>query len=439
MKKILVLLLCATLSIDISARVPVRIACVGDSITYGAYIDDRERFCYPIVLQELMGEAYEVRNFGISGRVMSSTGDYPYMKEEMYSDLKTYLPDVVIIMLGTNDTKPHNWNAEQFEKDYRLMVSELKAIDSHPDIFFCYPPTVHKDSDINEKLVVEGVIPVIDRIAANNIDIIDTHAATAWKPESYVKDGIHPNSNGAAILARTVADALAKNGYGKIPGKRILFIGDSITDGEWGGGRARASAERNHYDYNHIFGHGYQEMCISRMAADCADQNMVFYNRGISGNTLDKMEKRWDSDVLAVHPDIISILIGINDSFKCTPDDFDFTSWETKYRSLLDRTLASDPDVKFVLCSPFIIDVRLSGANNEYVSRIPTIDRLAEIVERIANDYGCCYVDIHGLFNKLCSENVSHDHRYWTWDGIHPTTAGHQKISDLWLEDVRLF
>jgi len=432
MKKFFLLLFCAAFSVTMAARMPVRIACVGDSITWGAGVDDPSQSSYPAVLQKLMGDGYEVRNFGMGGRVVSNTGDYPYMKEEMYAELKAYLPDVVVIMLGTNDTKPHNWNPEQFEKDYSAMFNELRAIDSHPDIYFCYPPAVVHDSfGINEKLVVEGVMPLIGKVAGSNYDVIDIHSVTAGRPELFVKDGVHPNNEGAAVIAGTVAETLARNGYGKVPGTRLLFIGDSITDGEWGGGRGRASSERNHYDYNHVYGHGYQEMCIARLAADYPDKGMVFYNRGISGNTLAKIEKRWDSDVLAVHPDIISVYVGINDTHDGTVDDYDYAGWDAKYRSLLDRTLAVNPDVKFVLCSPFVSD-----CHPEYARRAPIIARLAGIVKRISEDYGCCYVDTHGLMNELCTSGVSNDHRYWTWDGVHPTTAGHQKIADLWLKTV---
>lgn len=437
MRKFFILLLCAAFSFTLSARVPLRIACVGDSITFGACIDDREQNCYPTQLQRLMGDAYEVRNFGFSARVMTNAGDYPYMKEDMYSEMKAWLPDVVVIMLGTNDTKPQNWDPVEFEKAYRTMFDELKGLDSHPDIYFCYPPTVVTDRwGINEKLVVEGVMPIIDKIGRVQFDIIDTHSATAGMPENYVGDGVHPNAAGAGVLARTVADALAKNGYGPVPGKRLLFIGDSISDGEWGGGGARPSKDRNHYDYNHVYGHGFPEMIIGRLAADYPGKEMRFFNRGISGGTLPKMVARWDGDVLAVHPDIISILIGVNDTHSGTVDTFDFAGWEAQYRSIIDRTLASDPDVKFVLCSPFLTDSKLSGDNPEYRRRHDVIVRLADIVSRIASDYGFTYVDTFGLFEGLTATNPSCDHRYWMWDGVHPTTAGHQKMADLWLKTV---
>ena len=427
------------------ARLPVKVACIGDSITYGFGIDDRDANSYPAVLQSLLGQCYDVRNFGNSARVMSGTGDLPYMNEPMYADVKAFLPDVVLIMLGTNDTKPYNWNAEQFEKDCKLMVKEMKSLDSHPDIFLCYPPTVARDQwGINEKGVVQDVMPIIDRVAAGAwLDVIDTHSPTQNMPWNYLEDGVHPNAEGAAVIARTVAQALRANGYGETPGKRVLFIGDSVTDGEWGGGKARPSAERNHYDYNHVLGHGFPEMCAARCLADFPQGEMRFYNRGISGNTLPTLAQRWDSDVLAVHPDIVSVLVGINDTGHKTDADFDYQAWEQLYRSLLDRTLAAIPGVSFVLCSPFVSDKSLYGGGEDYSRRRPIVEKLAATVRRIAEDYGAVYVDTFGLVDNLVAsagqngQPASSDHKYWMWDGIHPTTACHQKIADLWLSACR--
>ena len=421
------------------ARVPVRVACIGDSITYGHGIEDRERNSYPAVLQNLLGTSYDVRNFGFSARVMVNTGDHPYMKETMYSEVKAFLPDVVMIMLGTNDTKPQNWNAAQYRQDYQTMIRELKALDSHPDIFLCYPPTVVTDRwGINEQGVVNDVIPIIDDLASREwLDVIDTHRATRNMPQNYLDDGVHPNAGGAAVLAATAADALRRNGYAANPGKRVLFIGDSITDGEWGGGRGRASGDRSHYDMNHFLGHGFPELCAARCMADRPEASFRFYNRGISGNTLYDLSKRWNSDALAVHPDIISILVGVNDSSHTEDGAFDYGTWEARYRSIMDRTLAFDPDIRIVLCSPFMTDKLLDGYSKEYIERHAVIERLAAIVKEIAGDYGCTYVDTYSLVESLDASGKSPDHKYWSWDGVHPTTACHQKIADLWIRSTK--
>lgn len=421
-----------------SARVPVKVACIGDSITYGAGIEDRDNDSYPARLQRLLGSAYDVRNFGFSARVMVQTGDHPYMKEQMYSDVKAFLPDICIIMLGTNDTKPQNWDIRGYERDYNIMIHELKALPSHPDIYLCYPPTVVTDRwGINEKLVVEGTMPIIDKIALWEwLDVIDTHSATAGMPQNFCDDGVHPNSGGAVVLARTVYDALQRNGWGPEPGLRVMFIGDSITDGLWGLGGG-PSGSRSHYDNNHVMGHGYPEMCAAQCLADYPGRNMRFYNRGISGNTMPMMAARWDEDLLAMHPDVVSILIGINDVKEHSVADFDFGSWEATYRSLLDRTLERVTDCRFVLITPFATRRLLYGPDPVQDRRHDVVERMSAIVRDIASDYGCVVVDGFTLMDSLYEKSKTGDLHYWLWDGVHPTIAGHRKLADLWLKQTR--
>ena len=139
--------------------------------------------------------------------------------------------------------------------------------------------------------------------------------------------------------------------------KKFLYIGDSITDGNWGGGDAKPSSERNHWDQNHIFGSGYMYLCVAYFMGTFPEQGDIFYNRGISGNTLDELEKRWREDVLEINPDILSILIGTNDIARYlgsgTDKEFDLVAWDTKYRNLLDLSLEKNPNLKIVLCTPF--------------------------------------------------------------------------------------
>lgn len=165
MRKFLVaisLLLC----VEAFATQPTRVACIGDSITYGAGLEDPGRDSYPVVLQGLLGSGFDVRNYGVSARVMTQEGDYPFMNEQAYAEAKAFLPDVVTIMLGTNDSKPHNWNPEAYEDAYMQMVSELKDLPSHPDIYVCLPPPAYEDKwGINDSTIVAGVIPIIRKVA----------------------------------------------------------------------------------------------------------------------------------------------------------------------------------------------------------------------------------------------------------------------------------
>lgn len=123
----------------------VKIACVGNSITYGSGIKNQFQNSYPGLLSQLLGEGYDVRNFGISGRVLLNKGDRPYMHEQKFRDLLAFQPDIVTIKLGTNDSKPWNWRyGKDFKKDLTEMLDMLQDLPSNPRyIFAClYPQSI---------------------------------------------------------------------------------------------------------------------------------------------------------------------------------------------------------------------------------------------------------------------------------------------------------
>ncbi len=123
------------------AAEPIKVACVGDSITQGSGAQKGKS--YPAQLQGLLGEGYQVGNFGVSGRTLLKKGDFPYWKEKKYQDALAMEPAIVVIMLGTNDTKPQNWKFEaEFDADYRELVKSFQALKSKPKVFVCRPVPV---------------------------------------------------------------------------------------------------------------------------------------------------------------------------------------------------------------------------------------------------------------------------------------------------------
>ena len=218
--------------------------------------------------------------------------------------------------------------------------------------------------------------------------------------------------------------------------RRVLYIGDSITDGGWGrsGGSAKASKDRNHTDLNHVYGHSYMMLCAAYYQSQWPDAGWQFWNRGISGNTLYQVADRWKEDALNLRPDVISVLIGTNDVGtyleECkktgkafTTEGFDYKRWEQKYRHLLDTTRTVLPNAELVLCTPFV------GKSTGQV-RTAITDSLAQIVRKIANDYKATLVPYDKLFADLQKSEPTP--KYWIWDGIHPTAAGHQRMAELW-------
>lgn len=189
-------------------KAPVHVACIGDSITHGAGTASGK--AYPAQLQSLLGESWRVSNFGVSGCTLLKKGDNPYWKEGAYQKALAAMPDVVVIMLGTNDTKPQNWRHEaEFVSDYRDLVKSFQALASKPRIFVCRPCPVPEPGNfgINEAGVQEE-IKRLDALAAEmKLGVIDMHAALVATPK-LLPDRVHPNTEGAAAMAKAAFTAL---------------------------------------------------------------------------------------------------------------------------------------------------------------------------------------------------------------------------------------
>jgi len=198
------------IAVGLQAADTIRVACIGNSITYGSGIKNRDVDSYPAVLGRLLGDGYLVKNCGLGGRTLLNKGDRPYMKEKMFQEALAFQPDIVVIKLGTNDTKPQNWQFQsEFKQDLTAMVDSFLALASKPRLFLCYPATAYSVTwGINDSIIVHGVMPYVKAVAKEKkLKIIDLHKATAGMPELY-PDKIHPNAVGARILATTVYKAI---------------------------------------------------------------------------------------------------------------------------------------------------------------------------------------------------------------------------------------
>lgn len=187
---------------------PVRVACIGDSITEGS--GAAKGMSYPAQLQKLLGPSWKIGNFGVSGRTLLKKGDFPYWKEKAYQEALRFKPDVVIIMLGTNDTKPQNWKHEgEYVADYTALIGSFQALESKPRIYVCRPCPVPGEGNfgINEAGVQEQ-IQRLDALAAEmKLGIIDMHAALADQPQ-LLPDRVHPNTEGAGEMAKAAFTVL---------------------------------------------------------------------------------------------------------------------------------------------------------------------------------------------------------------------------------------
>lgn len=189
----------------------IRVACIGNSITEGFGIDMSSEKGYPADLQKDLGTGYLVKNFGISARTMLNKGDLPYMHERQWKDALAFQPQVVIIGLGTNDSKPENWRyGKDFKKDMQQMIDSLKMLSTHPEIYLATPIPAFKSTwNINDSVIIKGINPVIRRLAKKNkCRFIDLHTAYMPYARFQQKDGIHPTAKGAEKLAELIATSL---------------------------------------------------------------------------------------------------------------------------------------------------------------------------------------------------------------------------------------
>jgi len=189
----------------------LRIACVGDSITEGYGLAVQSKTSYPVMLDSILGPKYAVLNSGRSATTLQKKGDFPYWICKEFSNVFVYKPNIIIIKLGTNDTKPNNWHADKYEQDYQAMIDTFKTISSKPEIYVCLPVPVFKTKwGINDSTVVHGIIPIIEKLAKNNkLSVIDLHKGMSNEGVNFF-DSIHPNEKAVKMMAAIIAEKISK-------------------------------------------------------------------------------------------------------------------------------------------------------------------------------------------------------------------------------------
>ena len=207
----------------------VKVACIGNSITDGHGIDVATQFGYPALLQQMLGDNYWVKNFGVSARTMLNKGDNPYMNEMAWKDAVAFNPDIVIIKLGTNDSKPQNWQyGAEFKNDLKQMITTLRpdlaqpqkkkgkksknVQPAKPQIILCTPIPAFKSTwNINDSIIANSIIPIQQEVAREyGLQVIDLHTLFADKSDLVQSDGIHPNEKGVKRMAEIIAETLKK-------------------------------------------------------------------------------------------------------------------------------------------------------------------------------------------------------------------------------------
>lgn len=189
----------------------LKVACIGDSITAGAGLSNPAVESYPAKLQQLAGADFQVRNYGVSGRTLLRKGDFPYWKESAFKQSHDWNPDIVIIKLGTNDSKPPNWrHGTNFVTDCEDLIASYADLTSHPRILLCTPCPVFGNGafDIKPGTIATNIAPALRELATRlSLQVIDLHVSVAGH-EEWFPDTVHPNSKGTTVMATLVRTAL---------------------------------------------------------------------------------------------------------------------------------------------------------------------------------------------------------------------------------------
>lgn len=199
----------AILSSGLSSVFAINVACVGDSITAGYGLSDPGTQSYPAQLQVILGSGYTVGNFGRSGATALKRSDNTYWNSSQYRASINSSPDIVVIMLGTNDSKSWNWNAANFDSDYRALIAKYQGLRSHPRVYICLIPPVYVPNafgtTFDPSFIQNTVVPAISTIATEaGVTLIDNNTPLLNHPELF-NDGVHPNTQGAGVIANMVA------------------------------------------------------------------------------------------------------------------------------------------------------------------------------------------------------------------------------------------
>lgn len=187
----------------------IKIAAVGDSLTYGYGLENRVGDAYPSILLEKLGSNYQVSNFGMSGRSLLSTTEYPYLQEKNAKLSLESESDIVIIMIGSNDSRPAFWNREQFIKEYRELVALYIAMSSQPDVLLVVPPYVPTSRfGLNNAVVRDDLQEIIPQVAKEfKLPYVNLYPVTEGHLE-YYSDGLHLTPLGNRVIAEAIYYAL---------------------------------------------------------------------------------------------------------------------------------------------------------------------------------------------------------------------------------------
>jgi acyl-CoA thioesterase-1 len=402
----------------------IAVSCIGDSITWGAYATDRNVTSYPARLQQNLGNGYNVTNFGRSWTTMLKNGDYSYWgTPEFNAFFSQDHVDIVIIMLGTNDGKDHNWNpyGTQYEPDYEDFVAKVRAtFGNDVRILSMISPPLYATnvSDMNPYTVNVLIPPLVRRITLLNslevVDVFNFMGGRALSHPEYFTEGVHPNDYGYSQLGEFVAQAVLNGPPAPTPQLQdrktyVACVGDSITEG---------------YHATDV-SHAYPEVLQTLLGPD-----FVVTNLGNSGKTLMKHADSpyWETNTflqlvnLDPEPDIVTIMLGTNDgknhnwNDSTSPQEF-FDDYTELIKIV--KAFKSNPVIHLMVPPPLYVENIYDGMNTTLINKV-----VHDLVPQIAEANGLDWISIYDLLGGdelLHAELIA--------DGCHPSNLGYYQIA----------
>jgi lysophospholipase L1-like esterase len=222
------------------------------------------------------------------------------------------------------------------------------------------------------------------------------------------------------LLVAMASPAYAKPALKALtPSATILFQGDSITEGgRWPGD-----------DQNHIMGQDYAYIVAAQIGLYYPERRLLFINRGVSGNTVVDLAARWQADTIALRPDVLSIMVGVNDTFYS--DGQTIETYEQAYDTLIAETLKALPDVKIVLGESFLLPA--GGYTTDYAAKRAELEKRQAVARKLAAKYKLPLIEYQRAFDEAMKLAPA---EHWSWDGVHPTYAGHGLMAREWTKTV---
>ncbi len=359
----------------------IKVACVGDGITYGDTIKNIGSDSYPALLQKELGEEFIVENFGASETTVLKSTKSPYVNTKEYKASLEFKPDSLCIMFGTNDIMDENWlnGKNNFKKDYKAVIDSYKAVNPDVEVYVMVPPAILK-SDVNgernpvilENEAIPQIKELAEEIGATEINIFDAFDGYS----ELLSDFLHPNEQGTAVMAKTIGQRIIDDN--KI---KVACIGDSITRGV---GIKDISKDSYPAVLQKILGNDF-----------------VVKNYGVSGCSALKsavwpyIENLEYKQSLEFKPDVICIMFGTNDikdeNWLEGKDNF-----KTDYKAIIDSYKAKNPELKvYMMIPPAILKVNVSGVRNPVILENEGIPKIKELADEI----GATKIDLFELFD----------------------------------------